>query len=77
MPEPGDRPGASGHRFGPDLACSECGVQWDAHQRDPRPCSVESRQDVFMRRPPVDGFDAAGLVDSSSDVVGRKAPVRD
>jgi hypothetical protein len=32
------RPTASGHRFGPDLQCSECGVTWDEHQAEPRPC---------------------------------------
>jgi len=46
-----DRPGASGHRFGPRLVCSECGVRWDAHQRDPQPCTVETPPDPFARRP--------------------------
>jgi hypothetical protein len=32
------RPGAAGHRFGPDLSCSECKISWEAHQRDPQPC---------------------------------------
>lgn len=52
-----DRPGASGHRFGPDLACSECGILWDVHQRDPKPCQTEKAQDAFARRPSGD-FDA-------------------
>lgn len=52
--EPDDRPAASGHRFGPDLACSECGTQWDAHQRDPTPCcGPDEPADVFLRRPGV------------------------
>jgi hypothetical protein len=51
--EPADRPGASGHRFGPDLACSECGIQWDAHQREPKPCKTETSTDAFTRRPVV------------------------
>lgn len=52
--EPGNRPGASGHRFGPDLACSECGIHWDAHQRQPAPCAKDEPGDVFLRRPAVD-----------------------
>jgi hypothetical protein len=36
-----NRPSASGHRFGPDLACSECGVTWDEHQKDPRDCNLD------------------------------------
>jgi hypothetical protein len=42
MSEAASRPGAEGHRFGPDLSCSECGVTWDAHQADPRRC-VDAR----------------------------------
>lgn len=38
--EPKIRPGAGGHRFGPDLQCSECGRYWDAHQQNPRPCAT-------------------------------------
>ena len=48
--EPADRPGASGHRFGPGLVCSECGLRWDVHQRDPHPC-------VSAAAPPPDPFD--------------------
>lgn len=54
---PEDRPAASGHRFGPDLACSECGVQWDAHQRTPAPCESETNEDVFLRRPSIEDDD--------------------
>lgn len=50
---PADRPAASGHRFGPDLACSECGTQWEAHQRQPTPCATETPDDAFLRRPDV------------------------
>ncbi|MBK7949471.1 MAG: hypothetical protein IPK00_12205 [Deltaproteobacteria bacterium] len=50
-PDPADRPGASGHRFGPGLVCSECGVRWDAHQRSPHPCTVDLPHDPFARRP--------------------------
>jgi len=46
-----ERPGASGHRFGPDLACSECGILWDVHQREPKPCKIEKVADAFARRP--------------------------
>ncbi len=51
--EPGERPGASGHRFGPGLVCSECGLRWDVHQRDPKPCVSEATPppDPFDRRP--------------------------
>jgi hypothetical protein len=35
-----DRPTASGHRFGPELTCSECGVTWDEHQANPAPCTT-------------------------------------
>ncbi len=51
--EPGERPGASGHRFGPGLVCSECGLRWDVHQRDPRPCvsTPPLPADPFDRRP--------------------------
>ena len=38
MSDAASRPGAEGHRFGPDLSCSECGVTWEAHQIDPRKC---------------------------------------
>jgi hypothetical protein len=57
----GDRPGASGHRFGPDLACSECGIPWDVHQRQPKPCKTEVPVDAFARRP-------SGDLDASPDV---------
>ena len=52
--EGADRPGASGHRFGPELACSECGIAWDVHQREPKPCKTEvpAEPDAFARRPP-------------------------
>ena len=33
-----DRPTARGHRFGPDLTCSECGLSWEEHQASPGPC---------------------------------------
>jgi hypothetical protein len=46
-----DRPTASGHRFGPDLSCSECGIGWDEHQRNPLPCKIEVTPNVFSRRP--------------------------
>lgn len=49
--DPADRPGASGHRFGPGLVCSECGVRWDAHQRKPEPCTLDLPRDPFARRP--------------------------
>jgi hypothetical protein len=50
-PDPADRPGASGHRFGPGLVCSECGLRWDVHQRDPHPCVSVPPPDPFERRP--------------------------
>ena len=53
VPDPVDRPGAAGHRFGPRLVCSECGIRWDVHQRDPQPCTAEIPHDPFGRRPVV------------------------
>ena len=50
-PDPADRPGASGHRFGPGLVCSECGIRWDVHQRNPLPCTLDAPPDPFGRRP--------------------------
>lgn len=50
--DPADRPGASGHRFGPRLVCSECGLRWEVHQRDPKPCVSVPPPDPFDRRPP-------------------------
>jgi hypothetical protein len=57
--EPVDRPTASGHRFGPDLACSECGIHWDEHQRDPHPCRTQPSVGAFERRPNGQGDDPA------------------
>ncbi len=34
-----NRPGAAGHRFGPDLSCIECGKTWDMHQIEPTVCT--------------------------------------
>ena len=50
MSEAVSRPGAEGHRFGPDLSCSECGVTWDAHQVDPQKCV-----DVSLAASPLSG----------------------
>ncbi len=61
----GDRPGASGHRFGPELACSECGILWDVHQREPKPCRTEPVPDAFARRP--SGDSSSDSSDNSSD----------
>ncbi len=65
----GDRPGASGHRFGPELACSECGILWDVHQREPKPCRTEPVPDAFARRPSGDSSDksSGNSSDKSSD----------
>jgi len=63
-----DRPGASGHRFGPELTCSECGILWDVHQREPKPCKTDVVADVFARRPSGDFDDtpAAKTTEPSS-----------
>ena len=45
------RPGAGGHRFGPDLQCGECGRNWDEHQRDPQPCNEAPRRSVTASDP--------------------------
>jgi hypothetical protein len=39
------RPAASGHRFGPDLSCSECDISWEEHQKEPMPCRTSSKSD--------------------------------
>lgn len=44
--DPKIRPGAGGHRFGPDLQCSECGQKWDAHQQHPEPCGDDEPEVV-------------------------------
>ncbi len=62
-----DRPGASGHRFGPDLTCSECGILWDVHQRDPKPCKTETLRDAFARRPSGD-FEASSTSAATGEV---------
>lgn len=75
-----DRPTASGHRFGPDLACAECGISWDEHQRDPSPCChKEAVSDAsvpaaggaaagaFERRPSGDAKERNGSAASSHD----------
>ena len=38
------RPEAGGHRFGPDLQCTECGRYWEQHQQQPSPCSRSVRE---------------------------------
>jgi len=43
-----DRPGAGGHRFGPKLRCDECGMSWEAHQRDPHPCVGKCREPIAV-----------------------------
>ena len=61
-----DRPGASGHRFGPELVCSECGISWDLHQREPKPCKTETLPDAFARRP-VGGFEGCPTPAANGD----------
>jgi len=71
-----DRPGASGHRFGPDLACSECGILWDVHQRDPKPCQTQAMRDAFARRPSgdFDGNSAAAAPTTTTATTAAKTP---
>ncbi len=42
----GERPTASGHRFGPELDCQECGRMWDDHQREPSICTASGAETV-------------------------------
>ncbi len=80
--EPVDRPGASGHRFGPDLTCSECGIQWDVHQREPRPCETDRESSpqagAFLRRPtavkPEDKSAAADRTDQGTASTSTSTP---
>ena len=71
--DPSDRPAASGHRFGPDLACSECGVSWDLHQREPSPCRSEAGRvaeaDVFARRPEAPPESGSPVAESGAESV--------
>ncbi len=81
--DPADRPGASGHRFGPDLACSECGIHWDEHQKEPAPCvkdepATSSPTAAFLRRPPVAlAADPTPANDPGTNVPPSAAPVAD
>lgn len=76
MSEAVSRPGAEGHRFGPDLSCSECGVTWDAHQLDPRRCvdarAIDSDTDVAIpaRKPKDVGLAAAVSAGIQARAVG-------
>jgi hypothetical protein len=69
MPSSGekDRPSASGHRFGPDLSCSECGITWDEHQAEPGPCNKSAGT------PPIEPAPSGSVRDGSV----RKDQVRD
>ncbi len=46
-----NRPTAWGHRFGPELLCSECGLTWEQHQTDPGPCATHIPKPVDERPP--------------------------
>lgn len=52
--DPVIRPGAGGHRFGPDLQCNECGRNWDEHQHDPSPCSEIAAAEEAASEAPLD-----------------------
>ncbi len=52
--DPVIRPGAGGHRFGPDLQCNECGRNWDEHQHDPSPCSEIAEVEKVAAEAPLD-----------------------
>ncbi len=67
-PNPKIRPGAGGHRFGPDLQCTECGRYWDAHQQTPRPCSHSLRA--------VDAFTGTGKL-AAGKQLAREAGEKD
>lgn len=32
-----------GHRFGPDLVCSECGTDWELHQLEQKACEPKGK----------------------------------
>ncbi len=56
------RPPASGHRFGPDLICSECGISWEQHQSRPNPCDHVGKadsDDEALPAPPSPVFERA------------------
>ncbi len=67
-----DRPTARGHRFGPDLTCSECGLSWEEHQATPGPCKKvtaieedDADLDAAISLDPAD--DSGPLLRSKSD----------
>jgi len=71
-----DRPAASGHRFGPDLACSECGIGWDEHQRDPHPCKTGTEGEAFNRRPSTTAVPPVGKASSALATPSATSAVR-
>ena len=76
MSEAVRRPGAKGHRFGPDLSCSECGVTWDAHQVDPRDC-VDDTLDEIEGPPSLERDAEIEPVASGPKAVGLAAAATD
>jgi hypothetical protein len=68
-PNPTTRPAASGHRFGPNLHCDECGRSWDQHQHEPIPCErsreIRSREAAIEAAPEI--LEAASLSDDIDD----------
>ncbi len=47
-----------GHRFGPDLICTECGTTWEWHQVQAIACEPRGKVDIVEPptplRPPTD-----------------------
>jgi hypothetical protein len=35
-----------GHRFGPDLICTECGRRWELHQVEPLVCEPRGKAEL-------------------------------
>ena len=58
------RPEAGGHRFGPDLQCTECGRYWEAHQQQPSPCSSSVANSL-------DAYPAPEKFEAKAEVVNK------
>lgn len=66
-PTPNIRPAAGGHRFGPNLECSECGRSWDDHQNDPSPCADKPPAAVVTATAKLDPVAIASPADDRKD----------
>jgi hypothetical protein len=71
------RPGAAGHRFGPGLQCTECGVSWDQHQQAPRDCQGAAAKARALEDPvePERSVAQESRAESSKDVISSPSRI--